>query len=254
MLLFALFVCATLTKAQDLGDYMEIDGVPGFVFYLDETGEHGLVMSMFPYNESWMKFQTKKLRNEDLITEAHIHKLSIIKESSTKSVKKACSKKMMQYYMDLKELLGDEGEENRTIINKYCKEKKLPLSTFIGQDFAESLGDGWFIPGDKELELFAIFLWGGLGEKFMTNNNMIAQERSNNPVVQFIMNMIINCHGLLSSTIKHNSGFRVLTIESKGKIGYVKFYGKICDVTSDNPPRPILEANPYTRICAVHKF
>lgn len=45
MCLCALFACAFLTKAQGLGDYMEIDGVPGFVFYVDETGEHGLVMS-----------------------------------------------------------------------------------------------------------------------------------------------------------------------------------------------------------------
>ena len=34
------------TFAQQLGDYIEFDGVPSFVFYLDETGQHGLAMSM----------------------------------------------------------------------------------------------------------------------------------------------------------------------------------------------------------------
>lgn len=40
------------TSAQrSLGDYVEIDGVPAFVFSLDETGEHGLAMSIPAFND-----------------------------------------------------------------------------------------------------------------------------------------------------------------------------------------------------------
>ena len=38
--------CSLSIQAQKLGDYIEIDSVPAFIFYIDNTGKHGLAMSM----------------------------------------------------------------------------------------------------------------------------------------------------------------------------------------------------------------
>ena len=79
-IILCIVMCSVCVKGQKLGDYMEIDGVPGFVFYLDETGEHGLVMSMWPIMAGWEKIQTKSLRKEGILTEEHMKKLSFPKE------------------------------------------------------------------------------------------------------------------------------------------------------------------------------
>ena len=45
-LLAVVAICFCINvNAVELGDYMEIDGVPSIVIYVDATGEHGLVMS-----------------------------------------------------------------------------------------------------------------------------------------------------------------------------------------------------------------
>ena len=114
-IILCIVMCSVCVKGQKLGDYMEIDGVPGFVFYLDETGEHGLVMSMWPIMAGWEKIQTKSLRKEGILTEEHMKKLSFPKEKKIK----ISNKEMKKYYSDLSKLLGDDGEENRKIIEEY---------------------------------------------------------------------------------------------------------------------------------------
>ena len=47
--IIAMCFCANV-NAVELGDYMEIDGVPAIVIYVDATGEHGLVMSAIAPN------------------------------------------------------------------------------------------------------------------------------------------------------------------------------------------------------------
>lgn len=247
-------MCSVCVNGQKLGDYMEIDGVPGFVFYLDETGEHGLVMSMWPIMVGWEKTQTKSLRKEGIITEEHMKKLSFSKEEMKKMSKnKSSHKEMKKYYSELSKLLGDDGEENRKIIQEYCNNNNLPLSIFKGQAFAASLGEGWFIPGDNEVTKFSIFLAGGVGENFLIpykNLNTILKGQFNNPIAQCIIRWILpNSTGLLSSTIKHDTGFRILSSAQKGFKG---IYFKIYDCTKNGTPITI--AQPQVRTCAVHKF
>lgn len=254
-IILCVVMCSVCVKGQKLGDYMEIDGVPGFVFYLDETGEHGLVMSMWPIMAGWEKIQTKSLRKEGILTEEHMKKLSLPKEKKIK----ISNKEMKKYYSDLSKLLGDDGEENRKIIEEYCNNNNLPLSIFKGQAFAASLGEGWFIPGDNEVTKFSIFLAGGVGENFLItykNLNNIVKGQFNNPIAQCIIRWILpNSTGLLSSTIKHDTGFRILSAVTKGSIlkkEGVKIYLEIYDSTTNGTP--ILDAHPLVRTCAVHKF
>ena len=46
LFMFVLMLTISIgTFAQKkLGDYIEFEGVPAFVFYLDQSGEHGLAM------------------------------------------------------------------------------------------------------------------------------------------------------------------------------------------------------------------
>ena len=41
-----LFTSIGTFAQKNLGDYIEINGVPAFVFYLDQSKEHGLAMSI----------------------------------------------------------------------------------------------------------------------------------------------------------------------------------------------------------------
>jgi len=54
--------------SQKLGDYMEIGGVQAFVFYLDETGQHGLAMSMPALSPKQLKGIDKYVK-KSLMTE-----------------------------------------------------------------------------------------------------------------------------------------------------------------------------------------
>ncbi len=46
MFVIMLFISTGAIAQKKLGDYIEIGGVPAFVFSLDGTGEHGLAMSI----------------------------------------------------------------------------------------------------------------------------------------------------------------------------------------------------------------
>ncbi len=248
VLLLCALMCTVLVRAQGLGDYMEIDGVPGFVFYLDESGEHGLVMS-FP-----MMSQKKanKYVKKGLMTSEKAQRLCM--SDKTKKIK-VKSKDMAAYRKDLSALLGDEGKRNRTIIEDYCKEKNLDLAIFKGQDFAANLGDGWYIPGDKELTLFANFYSGGLGkDNYITNGklNSRPKEVSNDPLVQNEL-FLITFYGLTSSTLK-KWGFRaMLHMDDAGKIKMslkIKHWLEIFDTINNKS----VETASGALTCAVHEF
>ena len=245
--------CSALVYAQGLGDYMEIDGVPGFVFSLDESGEHGLVMS-FP------ELTEKKLKKfSDFYGEAGTR--LCIPGKDPKKVK-VSSKDMKSYQDDLVTLLSDEGKQNKAIIADYCKEKNLDYTIFKGQDFAAHLGEGWFIPGDKELTLFAEFFIGGLGEdhglkgvKAFVNRH---KELSNDPKVQFVLQQVA-FYGILSSTIKESKwGFRALTRYEK-TLPLPKTWLELDEKIRINPNGGVpiyksIEDYKYLNTCAVHEF
>ena len=63
-LLAIIAVCfCTNVNAVELGDYMEIDGVPSIVIYVDASGEHGLVMSATAHDSKEAKVIKKYLDN-----------------------------------------------------------------------------------------------------------------------------------------------------------------------------------------------
>lgn len=252
LLVFCTMMCTVLVHAQQLGDYMEIGGVPGFIFYLDESGEHGLVMSFYKMDEK----DAKKLAKKNNLAEEKVLRLA----PPEKEKIKVKSKEMDAYREDLANILTDDGKYNRTAIADYCNKNNLDLSIFKGQDFAAFLGDGWFIPGDNELEKFARFYVGGLGESHPFSAKEVlsrSKEVTPDPLVQdIVMRMAFN--GIRSSSLKDPKwGFRALIryiqpglkmkehLEIVDKIKTTKFtYGSIETAKLING----------IKTCAVHEF
>ncbi|MBR2204211.1 MAG: hypothetical protein IJ914_08520 [Prevotella sp.] len=245
-------MCTMLVQAQQLGDYMEIGGVPGFVFYLDESGEHGLVMSFYKMDEK----DAKKLAKKGNLAEEKALRLALPEKEKIK-VK---SKEMDAYREDLASLLTDDGKYNRMAIADYCKKNNLDLSIFKGQDFAAFLGDGWFIPGDNELEKFAKFYVGGLGEgnsfsvKAIINN---AKEKCSDPLVQDILYRIAFC-GIRSSSLKDPKwGFRALVRWAEGGFKVKEHYEIVDKIKTTKFSYGSIETTKLInglKTCAVHEF
>ena len=56
------------------------------------------------------------------------------------------------------------GAQDQQMIIDYCEENGVSLPVYFSSiDWALKLGDGWFIPGNYELELFASSISSGLG-------------------------------------------------------------------------------------------
>lgn len=162
----------TNVNAVELGDYMEIDGIPSIVIYVDASGEHGLVMSATAHDSKEAKAIKKYLDK----TATRINKLS--KEGVDLSIvdfnylnlyltlppysDKQYQKMEKQIFKHLENLSGATsayGKENAEIYANYCTENGLDMSIYFpDQAWAAELGNGWFIPGNAELEKYAEFM------------------------------------------------------------------------------------------------
>lgn len=228
---------------KKLGDYIEIGGVPAFVFSLDGTGEHGLAMSIPAFDTKSGK-KVDKLVKKGLMNneQATIFKNNPLGQFNGQGIG---GKKSKDVFVDLMDRLSDNGKTNQEQIVAYCKEKSISLKDiFPLQYWANNLGEGWFIPGDQELTYFAEFYFGGLGK----NNSLgikfqyHAKDLCSNELIQeSLFRMVF--FGLFSSSCHHaDAGFRKLRCEMVQMSG--KHWLEIFDRYSGQAPL----------VCAVHEF
>ncbi len=210
-------ICSINAQAQKkLGDYIEINNTPAFVFYIDETGEHGLAMSMGAMESKDLK-TFEKLKKKGKISEEEYNKsvnVPMIDKDAFKDAKILKSKDKEILFKDLISQLSDKGQENAIAIKEYCDKNNISMKEkFPWQYWASQLGEGWYIPGDYELELFAKFFCGGLGKKHGMGGVKFlkhSQTLSDDTRVQSAC-YLFTFFGLISSTAKHaDCGFRVL--------------------------------------------
>lgn len=168
----ALAASCLLAHAQySVGDLIEKDEVKAVVIRVDETGEHGLMMSLTgPY--MLQKFYDEALAAAgDLPDDPKAKKkvLSKVSNSSAKDFKayiKTHFVKLAPHYRALSTQLDGDGRHNAEVIREYCRNNNLDLQEmFPAQYWAENLGEGWFIPGDNELEDWSYVIGNGLGKK-----------------------------------------------------------------------------------------
>ena len=164
MFVLKLFISTGAIAQKKLGDYIEIGGVPAFVFSLDGTGEHGLAMSIPAFDaksgKKVDKLVKKGLMNNEQATIFKNNPLGQFNGEGTGG------QKSKDVFVDLMDRLSDKGKTNQEQIIAYCNENNISLKdVFPLQYWAKNLGEGWFIPGDQELTTFADFYFGGLGKK-----------------------------------------------------------------------------------------
>lgn len=243
MFVLMLFISTGAIAQKKLGDYIEIGGVPAFVFSLDGTGEHGLAMSIPAFDaksgKKVDKLVKKGLMNNEQATIFKNNPLGQFNEKGTGG------KKSKDLFVGLVDRLTDNGKTNQQQITAYCKEKNISLEdVFPLQSWAKNLGEGWFIPGDHELTYFADFYFGGLGKKNSLGLKFQYHAKdlcSNELIQESLFRMVF--FGLFSSSCHHSdAGFRKLRCEMVKMSG--KHWLEIFDRYSGQDPL----------ICAVHEF
>ena len=241
--ILSLTISIGLSAQKKLGDYIEIGGVPAFVFHLDETREHGLAMSIPAFDAKSGK-KVDKLVKKGLMTneQAAIFKNNSLGQFNRQGIG---GKKSKDMFVGLMDRLTDNGKTNQEQIIAYCNEKNISLKDiFPLQYWAKNLGEGWFIPGDQELTYFADFYFGGLGK----NNSLgikfqyHAKDLCSNELIQESLFRIV-FFGMFSSSCHHaDAGFRKLRCEMVKLSG--KHWLEIFDRYSGQDPL----------VCAVHDF
>lgn len=244
---------------KKLGDYIEIGGVPAFVFYLDQTGEHGLAMS-FPILTSHDKNKVGKrvdklikkgiISAEGLSAADEVLKTNpLLSQTLTIDPSILTKKSKKQLFQPLIGKLGDEGRDNAKIIDSYCQENNIDIEHYFPWEYiAKQIGDGWFVPGDKELSLFADFYLGGVGKQYGISNVSFltrGQSLSENQLVQSQLVGIVQ-FGLMSSSAKFPEfGFRTLHHISNIHEGWLDLLDNLKGETKETVG---------VKTCFVHEF
>ena len=198
LVIVILVVSTTFAFAYEVGDwfYDPQTGIPSVVIYVDETGEHGLIMAPCggysteksitsdiksirnnkkkyeKMNLKMAKSQMKKLgvdisHVDDYVAQADVlfdaviawlpsmplmHRTGITEKQERRMLRNVAAKMTGNGLQD-QQMIIDFSEENDVNLPEY----------FSSIDWAQKLGNGWFIPGNYELELFASSISKGLG-------------------------------------------------------------------------------------------
>ncbi|MBQ0049729.1 MAG: hypothetical protein KBT12_05800 [Bacteroidales bacterium] len=169
LILLTLLLTCIGVQAIEVGEYMEIDETPCVVIYVDETGEHGLVMSRATVSYEFATKEAKRLCKEGGLNKADIYdyvRMNAVDRTKYNKMKKYKPAYRQPLFDRLMPLLGERGEENQKAIVQFCNDNGLILQhEFPDIAWADGLGEGWFIPGDYELELYAQLYAGGMREE-----------------------------------------------------------------------------------------
>lgn len=160
ILVIAIVMYSILAKAYEVGDIIPQGNFDAVVVYVDESGEHGLMISPAAPTAASTKIAAKAagMSEEELLA---LNPLPLLPEGEKNAQVKDIQEKMMQ-----ENLNGTNGEQNAHDIAAYCEQNGIAMeSTFPEVYWATLLGEGWFIPGVEELELYANTIFYGVGKK-----------------------------------------------------------------------------------------
>lgn len=161
----AMLFGATASAQCKVGDIYDKDGLKGIVVKVDETGEHGLIMSLKKSAKKWLS------------------------DSDEKSETAA--------------FFEDDGEKNMAAIEKYIEENGKSWEIFPFFEWCRSLGEGWYAPATDELKDILVTINGGEGKynaKFMKVITKTLKKAKGDGLVNGGMTGTNNPQWMLSST------------------------------------------------------
>lgn len=123
--LLVVALCATLgVSAQfKVGEVYNQNGLRGIIAFVDDSGRHGLIVSLKESDADWLVDQSLE--------------------------------------METNAFYEDDGSKNMALIATYVVENNLSWEKFPLFAWARSLGDGWYIPAKDELITIWTNLNGG---------------------------------------------------------------------------------------------
>jgi len=229
-----MLLCVAKTQAQYLkvGDLIILDSINAYVLSIDETGKHGLAISQPAIFKGTKKRKAeKKAEEENGLSDIYstMNQKLFVKGLTMKKTAVATT---ADYAIPegVISKLGKDGEENQKAIVSYCQENGVNIEkAFPFQAWAAQLGDGWFIPGDNELELYATAIYGGVGKEYkkgfrelMKESHSIAKEGSAKAKEGDMSGVMSSANALLSPFYYSNM-FGLLSSSSKcAKCGFRK--------------------------------
>jgi len=204
-----LFVLSTIlftgmvnAKTYQFGDLIEKDGVTAIVVYVDQSGEHGLMMTPRAFFsqlteesiEAKKEIERRELKQIFALTKSTAKKYGVSEEDYAMGMNAALEAELdlldkaavlpimpsckwtkamrKEYDQHIKALLSSNtefGKDNQKMIAEYCLNNGIAMDVFFPQFYwASQLGDDWFIPGNHELELFGLNFIDKIGVDYMT--------------------------------------------------------------------------------------
>lgn len=119
----ALAVVASQAQTYKVGDVYDKGGVKGVVFYVDNTGEHGLIVHPTGFKGKW------------------------------------CTKEQVNNTINAFD--DRDGANNMEAVARYIEDNDGSWDEFPLFQWARNLGDGWYIPSLDELKLLSKAINGG---------------------------------------------------------------------------------------------
>lgn len=126
LILLALAIATKANAQYKVGDYYENGTIKGIVIRVDNSGNHGLIMSLDKCAKKWLDDKDEKF--------------------STNA-----------YY-------EDDGEKNMAVIEKYITENGKSWAMFPYFEWCRNHGEGWYAPALDELKDILNAINGGTGK------------------------------------------------------------------------------------------
>lgn len=193
-----LVLSGTIAHAYEIGDWFvdQATGIPSVIVYLDETGEHGLIMAPCGgyYSDKdiqkdikYLQKKHKKYHDKEIKTvkdngikrgadvsrmEDHIAQadelfnavIAYLPSMPLMAKTKLTEAKEHEMLSNIAAGITGNGVQDQQLIIDYCTKNNVDMSYYFHSiEWVQKLGEGWFIPGNHELELFASSVSYGLG-------------------------------------------------------------------------------------------
>ncbi len=213
LICLACLLGTTLLHAYELGDYVEKDGVPAIVVYVDNSGEHGLLMSIkgiqIDPTEKTQKIEKdvqRTLQNASKLPKIYNNMaLKYIKQNKTQycpysveyvneiaqnraaamellkalpriEVNRSIREQHKEHAQNIISQNTEYGKQNMQVVLDYCAKNNVSLKdAFPYEYWCTLLGDDWFIPGTHECELMIESVLDGVGWSKMISKNSPVQ-------------------------------------------------------------------------------